>query len=108
MLFYRAAGRKILLKETFIEAHRRLFETILSLEDMEECAAFFEDLLTYNEVDSMSQRLRAAELMFKGKTYDQITEETNISSATLSRISKCLHYGEGYKKVLSKTCDKKA
>lgn len=97
-----------MLKETFIDTHRQLFETILSLENVEECAAFFEDLLTYNEVDALSQRLKAAELMFKGKTYDQITEETNISSATLSRISKCLRYGEGYKKVLSKICDKKA
>ena len=92
----------MLVNKEFIEAHRKLFETILSLESLEECGAFFEDLLTYNEVESMSQRLWAAQLMLEGKTYEQITAETSISSATLSRISKCLRYGEGYKKVLGK------
>lgn len=50
----------------------------------------------------MSQRVRAAKLLLEGKTYEQIIAETNISSATLSRVSKCVHYGEGYKNVLKR------
>lgn len=86
----------------FIEDNRELFEAILSLETIEECGAFFTDLLTYNEAESMSQRIRAARLLLAGKTYEQIIAETNISSATLSRVSKCVRYGEGYRNILTK------
>ncbi len=86
----------------FIERNRELFEAILSLESMEECGAFFEDLLTFNEAESMSQRIRAAKLLLEGKTYEHIIAETNISSATLSRVSKCVRYGTGYREVLTK------
>ncbi len=86
----------------YIERNRMLFEAILSLNTLEECGAFFEDLVTYNEVESMSQRIRAAKLLLEGKTYEQIIAETSISSATLSRVSKCVHYGEGYKNILKR------
>ncbi len=86
----------------FIEDNRELFEAILSLESIDECGAFFSDLLTYNEAESMSQRIRAAKLLLAGKTYEQIIAETNISSATLSRVSKCVRHGDGYKTVLTK------
>ena len=88
--------------EEYVQQNRELFEAILSLNNLEECGAFFQDLLTYNEVDSMTQRVRAAKLLLEGKTYEQIIPEVNISSATLSRVSKCVHYGNGYKCVLKK------
>lgn len=86
----------------YIEKNRELFEAILDLKNIEECGAFFEDLVTFNEVEAMSQRVRAAKLLLEGKTYEQIIAETNISSATLSRVSKCVRYGEGYKNVLKR------
>lgn len=86
---------------TFAEEYRELFEAILSIDGMEQCGDFFEDLLTPNEAESMLQRVRAAKLLLAGKTYEQITAETGISSATLSRVSRCVHYGKGYRSVLS-------
>ena len=86
----------------YIEKNRELFEAILRLNTLEECGAFFEDLLTYKEAESMSQRVHAAKLLLEGKTYEQIIAETNISSATLSRVSKCVRYGEGYKTILKR------
>ena len=86
---------------TFAEEYRELFEAILSIEDLQTCGDFFEDLLTYTEMASLTQRVRAAKLLMQGKTYEQIIAETNISSATLSRVSKCVHYGRGYRAVLT-------
>lgn len=81
-----------------------LFESILKLETLEDAYDFFEDLLTMKEIEAMSQRILAAKRLIEGKTYEQITEETKISSTTLSRVSTCVRYGTGgYKKVLSKT-----
>lgn len=77
-----------------------LFQTILKLQSMDDCYAFFADLCTIKEIEAMSVRLHAAKLLKEGKSYEQIIAETDISSATLSRVSKCLQYGEGYKKVL--------
>ncbi|NWH10903.1 YerC/YecD family TrpR-related protein [Acholeplasma laidlawii] len=81
-----------------------LFESILKLETLEDAYDFFEDLLTMKEIEAMSQRILAAKRLIEGKTYYQITEETKISSTTLSRVSTCVRYVTGgYKKVLSKT-----
>ena len=77
-----------------------LFKTILSLKDEKQCAAFFEDLCTFKEIEAMAQRLTAAKLLLAGETYERITSETDISSATLSRVSRCVKYGEGYSSVL--------
>lgn len=88
--------------QKFLEEHRELFEAVASIQSAEECALFFEDLLTYNEIASMTQRVRAAKLLLEGKTYEQIIAETGISSATLSRVSKCVRYGEGYRSVLER------
>ncbi len=79
-----------------------LFEAILSLKTQQECKDFFEDLCTYKEIESMAQRLQAAKLLVDGDTYEQIIEKTGISSATLSRVSKCVKYGSGYKGLLNK------
>ena len=79
----------------------KLFELILSLKTQEDCQMFFSDLCTYKELDSMAQRIQAAELLLQGETYGQITQKIDISSATLSRVSRCVKYGDGYKKFLS-------
>ena len=62
----------------------------------------FEDLCTTKEVEKMAERLYAAKLLMEGKTYNQVIAETDISSATLSRVSRCVQYGKGYSKLLKK------
>ena len=79
---------------------KELFNVILKLQTAEDCEILFEDLCTKTEIYSMAQRVRAASLLKSGRTYEQIIGETDISSATLSRVSKCLKYGEGYKKFI--------
>ena len=80
-----------------------LYRTIVSLETVEECEMLFEDLCTKKEVEKMAERIYAAKLLLEGKTYNQVIAETDISSATLSRISRCVQYGEGYSKLLKRT-----
>ena len=80
--------------------HYELFDAILRLKSREDCEIFFRDLCTYKELDSMAQRVVSAKLLKKGETYEQIIAKTDISSATLSRVSRCVKYGEGYKKFL--------
>ena len=77
-----------------------LFELISSMNNAEDCKALFDDLCTVKEIEQMAQRVRAAKLLIEGKTYNQVTEETDISSATLSRISRCIQYGDGYSRFL--------
>ena len=77
-----------------------LYRIIVGLESTEECALLFEDLCTKKEVEKMAERLYAAKLLMEGKTYNQVIAETDISSATLSRISRCVQYGKGYTNVL--------
>ncbi len=76
------------------------YNTILKLKTVEDCKIFFNDLCTYKEVENMTQRIISAKLLIEGKTYEEIIKETDISSATLSRVSKCVKYGEGYNKIL--------
>lgn len=78
-----------------------LYETILKLKTVEDCKLFFEDVCTYKEVEQMAQRIAAAKLLLEGKTYEEVIKETDISSATLSRVSKCVKYGNGYRKILN-------
>ena len=67
---------------------------------------FLEDLCTIKELESMCQRLQSAKMLLDGKTYNEIVEATDISSATLARVSKCVRYGKGgYKTALSKKED---
>lgn len=81
---------------------KALYQAILSLKNEDECAKFFDDLCTYKEIDSMAQRLYSAKLLIEGNTYEQVIEKTKISSATLSRVSKCVKHGEGYRRLLKK------
>jgi len=73
----------------------RLFQAILSLESLEECYAFFEDLCTINELNSLAQRLEVARMLRDGRTYTSIEEETGASTATISRVKRFLQYGAG-------------
>ena len=83
-----------------------LFEAILTLKNEEECYRFFEDVCTVNEIHAIAQRLQVAKLLNKKKTYTEIENETKASTATISRINKCLVYGaDGYKIVLSRLKD---
>ena len=88
------------MSEQLKEKYRELFETILKLKTVEDCEDFFNDLCTFKELDSMSGRIKAAKLLIKGETYDDIIKQTEISSATLPRVNKCVKYGNGYKKFL--------
>lgn len=88
------------IKDPFTDA---LFEAILKLENIEECYRFFEDICTIKELQSISQRLEVARLLESGKTYSEIEEATGASTATISRVNRCLHYGaDGYKLILQK------
>ncbi len=82
------------------EMEEDLYRVLVSLESVEDCRALLEDLCTRKEVEQMAQRIRAARLLKEGKTYQQVIAETDISSATLSRVSRCLQYGSGYRKLL--------
>ena len=72
-----------------------LFEAILSLRTPEECYAFFEDACTIKEITEIAQRLKVAKLLQQGASYHAISEETGVSTATISRVNKCLAYGNG-------------
>jgi len=75
----------------------QLFEAILSLDSLEEAYKFFDDLCTVNEIQSLSQRLEVARMLTKGFTYNQIETDTGASTATISRVKRCLNYGnDGY------------
>ena len=77
-----------------------LFELITSLKTKEDCEKLFSDLCTIKEIEQMAQRVNAAKLLLEGKTYIQVKEECDISSATLSRVSHCVKYGDGYNNFL--------
>ena len=79
------------------------FRAVLGLESVDECYDFFEDLCTVSEIQAMAQRFHVACLLDCGKTYQEISAETGASTATISRINKCLEYGtDGYKSALEK------
>ena len=78
-----------------------LYETILTLKDLDECRRFFEDLCTVGELRAMEQRFEVALLLDEGMIYSEILERTGTSSATISRVNRSLHYGaNGYQDVL--------
>ena len=81
----------------------RLFQTFLNLETLDECYSYFEDLCTIKEIQDMSQRLDTAILLSQGMSYQKITDEVDISTATIGRVSKCLNYGSGgYRTAIEK------
>lgn len=81
----------------------QLFNSILSLNDLEECYRFFDDLCTVNEIQSLAQRLEVARMLREGKTYHKIETETGASTATISRVKRCLNYGnDAYEMALER------
>ena len=81
----------------------QLFDGSLTLKTREECYEFFEDLCTINELRDMSQRLEVARMLEAGDKYDRIEEATGASTATISRVKRCLKFGaDGYVQVLSR------
>lgn len=85
-----------------VEVHLNdLYELFVKIGTAEDCKAFLEDLCTYKEVEQMAQRAYAAKLIMEGKTYSEIIAETDISSATLSRVSRAVTHGSGgYRKFI--------
>lgn len=81
----------------------RLFQAILLLETEEECYQFFEDIATISELKALAQRLEVAAMLKHGHTYDEIVARTGASTATISRVKRCLYYGaDGYKTILAR------
>ena len=80
-----------------------LFAAILSLKNEDECYSFFEDLCTVSEIKEMSKRLLAARLLSDNCIYSDIAKKTGLSTATISRVNRCLKYGnDGYQTVLDR------
>ena len=82
------------------ERIQQLFEIITKIDNIEDCRALFDDLCTVKEVENMAERCFAAKLLMEGNTYSQVMAQSDISSATLSRVSRCVQYGNGYSKLL--------
>src|SRR5690606_40005474 len=81
----------------------QLIEAILALKDKEEAYRFFDDLCTISEIQSLSQRLEVAHMLRMKKTYEKIKNETGASTATISRVRRCLNYGnDGYDEMLGR------
>ena len=76
------------------------YEAVLSLKTVEDCKLFFEDICTIKELQSMFQRFRVACLLDAGSNYLETSEATGASSATISRVNRCLNYGNGYRMAL--------
>lgn len=82
------------------DAVRHMFEAVLTLQNEEECFAFFEDLCTVNELHALSQRYEVAAMLHDKKTYLEIAEKTGASTATISRVNRSLNYGNGAYEVV--------
>lgn len=84
-------------------AHKRLYQALLSLKTRQECEALLEDLCTIQELNDMVKRLEAARLLDAGANYQDVGRETGMSTATISRVNRCLRYGAGgYRTVLDR------
>lgn len=79
-----------------------LFRLIAGIDDPEDLRALFADLCTAKEIENMAERCHAARLLIEGNTYNQVMAQADISSATLSRVSRCVQYGSGYSRFLKK------
>ena len=79
------------------------FNAVLSLKTAEECQAFFKDVCTIKELQDLTQRLQVAMLLDQGRNYQEISKQTSVSSATISRVNRCIVYGDGgYRTVLDR------
>ena len=76
------------------------YEAVMTLGSQEECRRFFEDICTIKELQAISQRMRVACLLDSGSNYLEVSEATGASSATISRVNRCLNYGSGYREAI--------
>lgn len=84
----------------------QLFTAILQLNSQEECYQFFEDICTISELKALAQRLEVARMLEQGHIYDDIVAKTGASTATISRVKRCLNYGaDGYKIILARLAE---
>ena len=91
------------MKKFDISKTKNFYDAILSLENAEECQVFFEDIFTMKELQDVSQRIEVAIMLNEGKNYNEISETTGASTATISRVNRCLMYGNGgYKTVIDR------
>ena len=103
-----ADWRIIMIEKIKSESMDLLFEAILTLESVDDCYKFFDDLCTSIELKSFAQRLHVAKLLDEHRVYNSIVTETGASTATISRVNRSLSYGcDGYKQVLAKIEKKK-
>ena len=84
-----------MMKSFHNELTEHFYNAVLKLHSPEECRAFFEDVCTVKELQDISQRLRVAQMLNEGKSYQEVSRETGASTATISRVNKCLVYGNG-------------
>lgn len=83
-----------------------LYQAVLSLKDREDCYRFFDDLCTVGEIQVMAQRWMVARMLQEGETFNAINEKTGVSSATITRVRKCLVYGaDGYARIISRLAE---
>lgn len=92
------------MKDNNVSSADRLYDAILSLKSREECAAFLDDICTIREITDMTQRLETAYLIDEGLSYQAISDRIGVSTATISRVSRCLNYGAGgYRAVIDRS-----
>ncbi|HAE62278.1 MAG TPA: DNA-binding transcriptional regulator [Eubacteriaceae bacterium] len=84
------------------EKYDLLLKCLSALSSPDETLSFLEDLCTIKEIDDMQHRLEIAQGLFRGKTFSEVQDDTGASSTTVSRVSRCLKYGNGYKNILGK------
>ena len=88
------------IKNKYIDS---LFEAILKIDNLNECYMFFEDICTVSELKAISQRLEVAKMLKKGCRYSEIVKKAGASTATISRVNRCLNYGaDGYNIILDR------
>ncbi len=91
------------MKSIHNELTEKFFKAIMNLKDEDECRRFFEDVCTIKEIQDMSQRFEVAFLLNDGMSYQEVLAKTGVSTATISRVNKCLNYGSGgYKEAIDK------
>lgn len=103
----KAGGVRLQIDKLRGEQLDQLFDAILSLKNREECYQFFDDLATMSEIQSFAQRLQVAKMLLDSATYSEIEKETNASTATISRVRRCINFGsDGYKLVVDRLKEK--
>ena len=87
------------------DKRKMLAQAILSIESEEECFELLEDICTIKEVDDMANRFQIALLLYEGKTFIDVENQTGASSATISRVNRCLKHGKGYRQIIERMID---